>query len=183
MALDRRDLRRGPSDSGPPFQRVLEVPPIEVVGGQLLPRRPRIGERALRQDALVDAGIGVRDLLLDERAAGAPGPDRVAKGPVALDQVLLRITSDSASVARSQLWPALSSAVDITAKPIPSAVVGLEPPTVSPVTLGASPLWWSMPQLAPWVIRSLWLNCGCGLQGAHGFPGWSRTAILYWSRS
>jgi len=40
-----------------------------------------------------------------------------------------------------QLWPALSRAVDITANPMPSAVVGLEPPTVSPVTLGASPLW------------------------------------------
>jgi len=53
---------------------------------------------------------------------------------------------------------------------MPSAVVGLEvaPPlptaTVSLVTLGASALWWSIPQLAPWVIRSLWLNCGCGFQ-------------------
>src|SRR5215211_1330531 len=64
-----------------------------------------------------------------------------------------------------------------------SAVVGLELPSVSPVTLGASPLWWSMPQLAPWVIRSLWLNWGWASQGFHGLAGWSRTAILYWSRS
>ena len=48
-----------------------------------------------------------------------------------------------------QLCPALFSAVDITAKPRPSAVAGLSPPTVSLVTLGASPAWWSIPQLAP----------------------------------
>ena len=80
-------------------------------------------------------------------------------------------------MARLQLWPALSRAVDITANPMPSAVVGLEvaPPlptaTVSLVTLGASALWWSIPQLAPWVIRSLWLNCGCGFQAVQGLPG------------
>ena len=74
----------------------------------------------------------------------------------------MAITSDSASVARLQLWPALSSAVDITAKPRPSAVVGLSvealtpgTPTVSLVTLGALPDWCSMPQLAPCVISSL----------------------------
>src|ERR1700757_927599 len=97
--------------------------------------------------------------------------------------------SDSASVARLQLCPALSSAVDITANPSPSAVDGLDPrstpetPTVSEVTLGAVPDWWSMPQLAPWVISSLWLNCGCGAHGSHALPGWNSTAILYWSRS
>jgi hypothetical protein len=55
--------------------------------------------------------------------------------------------------------------VDITAKPLPSAVVGLlvlaftpGTPTVSPVTLGAVPDWCSIPQLAPWVINSLWSN-------------------------
>src|ERR1700736_3800755 len=100
------------------------------------------------------------------------------------------MTSDSASVARLQLWPALSSAVDITAKPSPSAVVGLlvlaltpGTPTVSLVTLGAVPDWCSIPQLAPCVISSLWLNCGCGAQGSQACPGWNRTAIWYWSRS
>src|SRR3954451_11042259 len=99
--------------------------------------------------------------------------------------------SDSASVTMLQLWPAWSSAVDMTAKPMPRAVVGLElltagapgTPTVSPVTLGASALWWSMPQLKPWVIRSLWLNCFCGAHAVHGLPGWNSVAILYWSRS
>src|SRR6266511_4244019 len=37
----------------------------------------------------------------------------------------LAMISDSASVARLQLWPALSSAVDMTANPMPSATVGL----------------------------------------------------------
>jgi len=52
--------------------------------------------------------------------------------------------SDSAWVAMLQLWPALSSAVDMTAKPIPSAV-----PPLPSVTPGASPAWCSIPQLAP----------------------------------
>jgi hypothetical protein len=43
------------------------------------------------------------------------------------------MTSDSASVARLQLWPALSSAVDMTAKPRESAA--------SSTTLGALPDW------------------------------------------
>ena len=92
--------------------------------------------------------------------------------------------SDSASVSRLQLWPALSSAVDITAKPSPRAVVGLPPaPAVSPVTLGAVPDWWSIPQLAPCVISSLWFHCGCGAHGCQGLPGWNSVAIWYWSRS
>ncbi len=72
---------------------------------------------------------------------------------------------DSAWVTMLQLWPALLSAVDITAKPRESATVGLELPadapsvaTVSEVTLGAVPAWWSMPQLEPWVISSLWFQ-------------------------
>src|SRR4051812_16554527 len=97
--------------------------------------------------------------------------------------------SDSASVTSEQLWPALSSAVDITAKPSPSAVVGLplvgdgswSDPIVSPVTLGASALWWLIAQLAPCVNKSLWLNCGCGAHALHGLPGWYSVAILYWS--
>ena len=28
-----------------------------------------------------------------------------------------------------------------------------------------------MPQLAPWVISSLWFNCCCGAHGAHGLAG------------
>ncbi len=95
----------------------------------------------------------------------------------------MAITIDSAWVTRLQLWPALLSAVLITAKPRPSAVVGLSPSTVSPVTEGAEPDWRSMPQLAPWVISSLWLNCGCGAHGSHGSPGWKSVAIWYWSRS
>ena len=74
-----------------------------------------------------------------------------------------------------QLCPALSSAVDITAKPRESAV--------SSITDGADPDWWSIPQLAPWVISSLWSNCGCGSHAVHGWSGWKRTAIEYWSRS
>jgi len=31
--------------------------------------------------------------------------------------------------------------------------------------------------LAPWVISSLWSNCGCGAHGSHGLPGWKRMAI------
>src|ERR1700732_2511483 len=97
---------------------------------------------------------------------------------------------DSAWVARLQLCPALSSAVDMTAKPRPRAVVGLSvwastpgTPTVSLVTLGAVPDWCSIPQLAPCVMSSLWLNWGCGAHGSHAIPGWKSTAIWYWSRS
>src|ERR1700719_2053787 len=96
----------------------------------------------------------------------------------------LAMISDSAWVTMLQLWPALSRAVDITTKPRPSAVVGLlvvaltpGTPTVSLVTLGAVPETRSIPQLAPCVIRSLWLNCGCGAHGSHDFPGWKRTPI------
>src|SRR5207248_1664317 len=38
---------------------------------------------------LIDAGVGVGDLLLHERAARAAGPDREAQRAVGLDQVLL----------------------------------------------------------------------------------------------
>ena len=85
------------------------------------------------------------------------------------------MTSDSASVSRLQLWPALSSAVDMTAKPRERAA--------SLTTPGALPDWWSMPQLAPWVISSLWFHPFCGAQGAHGLLGSNRVAIWYWSRS
>src|SRR3954449_10010965 len=88
------------------------------------------------------------------------------------------MTSDSACVTTLQLWPELSSAVDMTAKPRPRAVVGLDPalgpfgtPTVSPVVLGALPDWCSMPQLAPCVISSLWFHCGCGAHAVQGFFG------------
>ncbi len=92
--------------------------------------------------------------------------------------------SDSAWVSSEQLWPALSSAVDMTAKPRPSASVGLPPaPAVSPVTLGAEPDWWSIPQLAPWVISSLWFHCSCGAHALQSLPGWKSVAIWYWSRS
>src|SRR4051812_41910308 len=99
------------------------------------------------------------------------------------------MTSDSASVTTLQLWPALSSAVDMTAKPRPSATVGLLPtpgppgtPMVSPVVLGAVALLWSIPQLAPWVIRSLWFQPGWGSHAVHGFFGSYRIEIWYWSR-
>ena len=61
------------------------------------------------------------------------------------------------------MWPALFSAVDITANPRDSAV--------SFITPGAEPDWWSIPQLAPWVIRSLWLNPSCGSAAVNGFDG------------
>ena len=66
------------------------------------------------------------------------------------------MTIDSAWVTRLQLWPALLKAVLMTAKPSPSAVVGLSPSTVSPVTDGAEPDWRSIPQLTPWAMSSLW---------------------------
>ena len=73
------------------------------------------------------------------------------------------MTIDSAWVTMLQLWPALLSAVDITAKPRDSAN--------SLSTSGAEPAWWSMPQLAPWLISSLWFQPGCGAHGAQGRSG------------
>ena len=89
MPFDRGNLRRGPHDPRTPPLRILEVPAREVVRGQLLAGGPGVGERALGQDPLVDAGVGVGHLLLHERAAGAAGADRVAQRAVPLDQVLL----------------------------------------------------------------------------------------------
>ena len=89
VALDGRHLRRRPYDTRSPGGRVLEVSPGQVIVGQLLTGRPRVGERALGKDALIDAGVGVGDLLLHERAARAAGPDREAQRAVGLDQVLL----------------------------------------------------------------------------------------------
>ena len=66
MALDGADRHRVPRHAGRPQRRVLEVATQEVVGGELLARGPRVRERALRQDPLVEAGIGVGDLLLRE---------------------------------------------------------------------------------------------------------------------
>ena len=73
------------------------------------------------------------------------------------------MTSDSACVAMLQLCPALSSAVDITANPRESAA--------SSITSGASPAWRSMPQLAPWWIRTLRFQPFCRAQGSNGFDG------------
>jgi hypothetical protein len=88
------------------------------------------------------------------------------------------MTSDSACVTRLQLCPEWSSAVDITAKPRPSAVLGLvlaagtpSTPTASLVVDGAVPDSCSIPQLTPWVISNLWFHCGCGAQGLHGLAG------------
>ena len=75
----------------------------------------------------------------------------------------LAMTIDSACVTMLQLWPALLSAVDMTAKPRESAA--------SFMTSGALPAWRSMPQLAPWVISSLWFQPSCGAHGVHGFAG------------
>ena len=90
VTLDRRDRVRRPGDTRPPLRRVLRVKADEVVVDKLLARRPRVREAARRQDALVDAGVGVRHLLLRERAARAAGADRVADLAVLLDEPLLR---------------------------------------------------------------------------------------------
>src|SRR3954447_10695692 len=87
----------------------------------------------------------------------------------------LVITSDSAWVIRLQLCPALSSALLIRMKPEPSSFVSMTP--------GALPEPYSVSQLAPWVMTSRWLNCGCGDHGCHFLPGCHRAAIAYWSRS
>src|SRR5207253_4730333 len=76
VTLDFADLRGRPGDAGPPFGRVLVVPQRLVVVGDLRGARPGVLEAALRQDALVDAGVGVVDLLLHQRAARAARADR-----------------------------------------------------------------------------------------------------------
>ena len=90
VTFDRRDRVRRPRDAGPPVGRVLGVVAHEVVVHELLAGRPRVGEAAGRQDALVDARVRVGDLLLRERAARAAGADRVADLAVLLDEPLLR---------------------------------------------------------------------------------------------
>ena len=67
----------------------LEVGTQPDVVDVLLGGAPRVGEAALRQDPLVDAGIGVGDLLLNERAARAAGADGVTDRPVPLGHQLL----------------------------------------------------------------------------------------------
>ncbi len=71
--------------------------------------------------------------------------------------------SDSAWVTMLQLWPALSSACDITANPRPRAV--------SFSTSGASACSYSVSQLAPCVITSLWLKPSCGSVAVNGLLG------------
>ena len=89
VTLDRSDVPRRPHDARLPLRRVLFVSPKEVGIVDLCRRRPRVREAALRDDPLVDPGVGVRDLLLRERAARATDADRVAQGAVLLDQTLL----------------------------------------------------------------------------------------------
>ena len=61
----------------------------------------------------------------------------------------LAMTIDSACVTRLQLCPALLRAVDITTYPLLNASTGAPLPVRSLVTLGASLLCRSMPQLCP----------------------------------
>ncbi len=82
-------LRRRPGDTGPPLGGVVEVREQQVVIQELARGAPGVRERAGRQDPLIDARVGVRDPLLRERPAGAPGADRVAERAVGLDDVLL----------------------------------------------------------------------------------------------
>src|SRR3954469_2769848 len=89
MALDGADRQWVPDHARRPGTWVLHVTAQQVVGGQLLTGRPRVREAALRQDPLVDAGIGVGDVLLRERAAGAASADRVAQLAVLLNQAFL----------------------------------------------------------------------------------------------
>ncbi len=75
----------------PPMMRsnLLEVVAQQVVVHHLTGRRPGVRERAGRQDAVIDAGVGVGDPVLRQRAAGAARADREAHRAVLLDHALL----------------------------------------------------------------------------------------------
>ena len=90
MAFHRGLLVRGPRDPGRPLGRIVEIVYEQPAVDDLDRGRPRIRERARRQDAVEDAGIVVRGLLLVDRAARAAAADRVADRAVLLDDALLR---------------------------------------------------------------------------------------------
>ncbi len=89
VPLDGRHLRRRPDHAGRPPRRVLEVEPHQVVVGELRAGGQRVGVGAGRDQPLVDAGVGVGDGVLRDRAARASGTDRVAQLAVPLDEPLL----------------------------------------------------------------------------------------------
>ena len=163
-------LRRQPHDAGAdvPLARVAEVGQQQVVVEELRRRAVGVRERARRQQALVEARVGVRHPLLGERAAGAAGPDRVAQRAEALDGELLGHDHRLGLHGDVAVVPAV---VQRGRHHDPAAA---QRPVGGRRAGGrrADPVWWSTPHDAPWVISILWPNCGCGLAGVHGLPGW-----------
>ena len=117
-----------------------------------------------RQDPLVDAGVGVGDLLLGQRAARAAGADRVAQRPVLLDQVLLGHDQ------RLGLRGDVAVVAGVVERGRHHREAARQRGCRSS-TSGAEPAWWSMPQLAPWVISSLWLNAPAAPTASTASPG------------
>ena len=78
----------------------------------------------------------------------------------------MAITSDSAWVTMLQLWPALFE------RRRHHREAAAERRVVSTdVPARGAAAWWSIPQLAPWVISSLWFQPSCGAHGVNGFAG------------
>src|SRR5258708_5228211 len=71
--------------------------------------------------------------------------------------------------------PQITAPIDIRMKPPPSILVS--------VTLGAAADPYAVSQLAPCVITSRPLYCGCGANAVHAIPGCHSVATAYWSRS
>src|SRR4051812_15053412 len=82
---------------------------------------------------------------------------------------------DSACTAMLQLHVLSDSAVDITAKPLDSAL--------SCITSGATPSWCAIEQPAPYHSKTLWFQAGGPVSRVKLCPGWSRTAMAYGERS
>ncbi len=89
MAVHPRHLRRQPDHSGRPVAGVLEVAAQAVVVGELESRAQRVRVRAAHHEALVDAGVGVGDLLRRHGSARAADADGVPDLAVLLGQPLL----------------------------------------------------------------------------------------------
>src|SRR4051794_27959060 len=92
----------------------------------------------------------------------------------------LSIMIDSACSATLQLAPELSSAVDATVPPRPSATAEMSSmpgvPVSAPLPHGGLVGPYDVWQLPPCVVSSLWFHCDCGSNGGHGLPGWYSAA-------